>query len=84
MNNPPFEEVCKSMGCHSIKIDANDNSEVINKLRYVLDYEDGPIVCNIITDENENVLPMVSPGKALHEMIIHEDVENKFTGDAPC
>jgi acetolactate synthase-1/2/3 large subunit len=84
MNNPPFEKVCKSMGCHSIKIDANDNSDVINKLRYVLDYEDGPIVCNIITDENENVLPMVSPGKALHEMIIHEDVENKFTGDAPC
>lgn len=84
MNNPPFEEVCKSMGCHSIKIDVNDNSEVINKLRYVLNYEDGPIVCNIITDENENVLPMVSPGKALHDMIIHEGVENKFTGDAPC
>lgn len=85
MNNPPFEEVCKSMGCHSIKIDdKSSNEEVLNKLRYVLSYEDGPIVCNIITDDNEKVLPMVSPGKALDDMIINEDGENKFSGDAPC
>lgn len=82
MNNPPFEKVCKSMGCHSIKIDKYDN--VIEKLNYIINYEDGPIVCNIITDENEKVLPMVSPGKALDEMIIHDDSEQKFTGDAPC
>jgi len=85
MNNPPFEKVCKSMGCHSIKIDANANDiDVTEKLTYVLNYEDGPIVCNIITDENEKVLPMVSPGKALDEMIIDETIENKFIGDAPC
>jgi acetolactate synthase-1/2/3 large subunit len=83
MNNPPFEEVCKSMGCHSIKIEKNDN--IIEKLNYIVNYEDGPIVCNIITDENEKVLPMVSPGKALDDMIINEDnYEQKFTGDAPC
>ena len=82
MNNPPFEKVCKSMGCHSIKIDKYDN--IIEKLNYVINYEDGPIVCNIITDENEKVLPMVSPGKALDEMIIHDDSEQKFIGDAPC
>ena len=86
MNNPPFEEVCKSMGCHSIKINHNDlDDEVMNKLNYVINYEDGPIVCNIITDENESVLPMVSPGKALDDMIIDEDVnQQKLTGDAPC
>lgn len=60
MNNPPFEEVCKSMGCDSIKIDINNSEEFINeKLKYVLYYNHGPIVCNIITDENECVLPMV-------------------------
>jgi len=86
MNNPPFEEVCKSMGCDSIKIDINNSEEFINeKLKYVLYYNHGPIVCNIITDENECVLPMVSPGKALDDMIIDEDNNNiKYTGDAPC
>jgi acetolactate synthase-1/2/3 large subunit len=85
MNNPPFEEICKSMGSHGIKIDFNStNEDVITKLKYVLDYEDGPIICNIITDENECVLPMVSPGKALDDMIIDEDNKDVYTGDAPC
>jgi acetolactate synthase-1/2/3 large subunit len=82
MNNPPFEDVCKSMGCESIKIDINSNLE--EQLQYVLNYNDGPIVANIITDENESVLPMVSPGKALDDMIIDEDVKQTYTGDAPC
>ena len=86
MNNPPFEEVCKSMGCHSIKIDINNTDDFITeKLKYAIHYDNGPIVCNIITDENECVLPMVSPGKALDDMIINEDNDNtKYTGDAPC
>ena len=82
MNNPPFEDVCKAMGCHSIKIDSFEN--LTEKIKYILDYEDGPIVCNFITDSNEEVLPMVSPGKALDDMIIDESIKQEFTGDAPC
>ena len=85
MNNPPFEQVCEAMGCHAIKIDSMYNLD--EKIKYILDYEDGPIICNFITDENESVLPMVSPGKALDDMIIIEDDENnkeKYSGDAPC
>jgi acetolactate synthase-1/2/3 large subunit len=82
MNNPPFELVCEAMGCKGIRIDINDNLE--EKLRQVLDYEDGPIVANIITDDSESVLPMVSPGKALDDMIIDEDNNDKIEGDAPC
>ena len=85
MNNPPFEQVCKTMGCHGIKVDSINNLD--EKIKYILDYEDGPIICNFITDENESVLPMVSPGKALDDMIIIEDDENnkeKYSGDAPC
>jgi acetolactate synthase-1/2/3 large subunit len=82
MNNPPFEKVCDAMGCHSIRIDVNDNLE--EKLNYVLNYNDGPIVVNIITDENETVLPMVSPGMALDNMIIDEENKEEFKGDAPC
>ena len=82
MNNPAFEDVCKSMGCHGIRINQRDKLE--EQLKYVLNYEDGPIVANVITDENEAVLPMVSPGKALDDMIIDEKDTTKYSGDAPC
>jgi len=82
MFNPPFELMCKAMGCESMKIDSNQNLK--EKLEEFLSYQDGPIVLNVITDENETVLPMVSPGKALDDMIIHEDINEKFEGDAPC
>jgi acetolactate synthase-1/2/3 large subunit len=84
MNNPNFEEVCKAMGCHSCKIITHDQDQLEKELKYVIDYEDGPIVCNVITDENEVVLPMVSPGKPLDDMIIDEIDTNKYSGDAPC
>lgn len=82
MNNPEFDLVVKAMGCHAIKITSKDKLK--EQLQYVLDYEDGPIIANIITDENECVLPMVSPGKALDDMIIDEEDKNIYSGDAPC
>ena len=81
MNNPAFEDVAKSLGCAGIRID--NNKDMDKKLKYFLEY-DGPIVANVITDENESVLPMVSPGKALDDMIIDEDDDKKIEGDAPC
>ena len=82
MVNPPFEKICENFGCKSILINNEHNLE--KKLQEILDYEDGPIVANIITYKYEPVLPMVSPGKALDDMIIDENNEDKFEGDAPC
>jgi acetolactate synthase-1/2/3 large subunit len=82
MFNPPFELMCKAMGCEAVKIDSNENLE--QKLNEFLNYKGGPIVANVITDENETVLPMVSPGKALDDMIIDDNINEKFEGDAPC
>ena len=82
MNNPAFEHVCETLGCETMRIDSSKNLN--EQLRYFLDYENGPIVANVITDENESVLPMVSPGKALDDMIIKEDSNEKYEGDAPC
>lgn len=81
MNNPPFEKVCEAMGCKSLRIDSKVN--IVHKIQSVLDYEGGPIVVNFITDDSEPVLPMVSPGKAIDDMIL-EDVNDKFSGEAPC
>ena len=83
MNNPAFEDVAVSLGCKSLRIDSKDNME--EQLKYFLEYNgDVPIIANVITDENELVLPMVSPGKALDDMIIDEDDDKKIEGDAPC
>jgi acetolactate synthase-1/2/3 large subunit len=81
MNNPPFEEVCRAMGCAAVII--RNETELNTGLREVLDYEGGPIVANVITDDSEPVLPMVSPGKALDDMIL-VDEGGQIKGDAPC
>ena len=82
MNNPPFELVCKEMGCETMRIDIND--DVTTKLQQFLEYKGGPIVANVITNSSESVLPMVSPGKALDDMIVFENNDLKLEGDAPC
>lgn len=80
MTNPPFELVCKALGCEALRCDSSAGLE--EKMRYFLAF-DGPIVMNMITDSEESVLPMVSPGKALDDMILEETGE-EFSGDAPC
>lgn len=81
MNNPPFEKVCREMGCETMRIEWGD--DVGLKLQQFLDYDGGPIVANVITSSSEPVLPMVSPGKALDDMILVDDLE-KLDGEAPC
>ena len=81
MNNPDFAKVAESLGCKSITIDSK--KDLIEKLTQFVEYEDGPIVANVITDSDESVLPMVSPGKSLDQMIIEEN-NNKLDGEAPC
>jgi acetolactate synthase-1/2/3 large subunit len=81
MNNPSFEQVAEALGCKGVRIDRSDNlKQSINEF---LNYEGGPIVANFITDDSESVLPMVSPGKSLNEMIL-EETTAELKGDAPC
>jgi acetolactate synthase-1/2/3 large subunit len=81
MNNPPFELVCRELGCETMRIEWGDDVEL--KLQQFLNYVGGPIVANVITSSSEPVLPMVSPGKALDNMIL-EDTVGKLDGEAPC
>jgi acetolactate synthase-1/2/3 large subunit len=82
MNNPEFHNVVQAMGARALEI--SDKSTLNLQFEYFLNYNDGPIVANIITDSHEAVLPMVSPGKALDDMILHDDNNETLTGDAPC
>jgi acetolactate synthase-1/2/3 large subunit len=80
MHNPPFELVCRALGCEALRVESAKGLETV--LDHFLNYE-GPIVLNVITDSSESVLPMVSPGKALDDMILEESGEG-CKGDAPC
>jgi len=80
MTNPPFELVCRALGCEALRCDSSLDLE--KKMQYFLNAK-GPIVMNMITDSSESVLPMVSPGKALDDMILEETGE-EFKGEAPC
>ncbi len=81
MRNPNFEEIVKSMGCYSVRIDYNSNLK--EELKKILEYSDGPIIANILTDENETVLPMVVPGEPLDNMVLSDD-ESINSSDVPC
>jgi len=80
MNNPPFEEVCRALGCEAMRVEARAGLDLCGILGTFLRHE-GPIVLNVITDPNESVLPMVSPGKGLDDMILEE---TPVSGDPPC
>jgi acetolactate synthase-1/2/3 large subunit len=80
MNNPPFEEVCRALGCEALRVEAREGLDLFHVIAHFVHHE-GPIVLNVITDPNESVLPMVSPGKALDDMILEE---TPMSGDPPC
>jgi len=80
MNNPPFHEVCQSLGCKSLIVTARENLKA--DIQNALQYDAGPVVINFITDDSESVLPMVSPGKSIDEMILSD--ESDLSGEAPC
>ena len=48
--------------------------EVRSKMKEFLEYNDGPIVCDVIIEKHEHVYPMVPAGKALDEFIVHPDL----------
>lgn len=71
MKNPDFGKVARAFGAKAISINPNDTPDVIFfKLKYFLEWEDGPIVCNVTTMPDEYVYPMVRPGQPIDDMIM--------------
>lgn len=53
------------MHVKALKVETEE--ELSSKMEEFLAYP-GPILLEVVTTNKEHVLPMVSPGKALHEM----------------
>lgn len=64
--NPDFVKLAESYGIRGLKID--DESEAEAALKEIFEY-DGPVVADFRIIPKERVLPMVAPGKGIHQML---------------
>jgi acetolactate synthase-1/2/3 large subunit len=62
---PGFAKVAEGFGAHGIRI--SERSELSDAINEMLRHE-GPVVLDAQVEPEENVYPMVYPGKSLHEV----------------
>lgn len=71
MLNPSYEEI--SRGYHIPYAVVTDRAELEEKVRLMLTTP-GPFLLECAVKEEENVEPMVTPGSAIDEMMLHLDI----------
>ncbi|KAL4261570.1 TPP enzyme family protein [Pleurotus pulmonarius] len=70
MVNPDFVMLAQSMGVRAIQCETSE--ELPRKMKEFLEYDNHrPIVMVCQVDEEEELYPIVPPGKALHELMMH-------------
>lgn len=70
MVNPDFALLAQSMGVHAIE--CRTAEELPEKMKEFLMYDNNlPIVMVCQVDEEEALYPIVPPGKAIHELVMH-------------
>jgi len=74
--NPDFVAVAKGMGAAAEK--ASTPEELESKLKWLLEYEGGPALLEIVIDQKVPVLPMVPGGSALSDFIVYDPVKEKI------
>ena len=77
--NPCYKTLSESFGIKSIK--CNKESNLSQTIKEFIEYP-GPILCEFDV-ERDICLPLVSPGKALDEMILPNDKIVGLEGEAP-
>jgi len=70
MHNPNWVKFAESMNCKGLFCDKNENLSSI--IKEFLEYDDTPILLEVMVDEDEHVYPMVPAGKALDDMVIKD------------
>ncbi|KAJ7934340.1 thiamine diphosphate-binding protein [Mycena leptocephala] len=70
MKNPDFVALAGAMNVHALRCETA--ADLPAKMAEFLAYDNAkPVLMECLVDRNEHVLPMVAPGKALHEQILH-------------
>jgi acetolactate synthase-1/2/3 large subunit len=62
---PDFEKVAKAYDIEALTIYGKE--DIKEKLQYVMDY-DGPILCNLLIDEEQKLVPKLEFGNPLEDM----------------
>ncbi|KAK6512372.1 Acetolactate synthase, mitochondrial [Arthrobotrys musiformis] len=68
--NPDFVKLAEAMGLKALRVTKPE--ELKAGMTTFLEYNDGPILMEVITDKKIPVLPMVPGGKALHEFLVYD------------
>ena len=75
---PDFEKVAKAYDIEALTIYGKD--DIKEKLQYVWDYE-GPILCNLLIDEEQKLIPKLEFGNPLEDMspyLTDEQIKNNM------
>lgn len=67
--NPDFMKLADAMGLKGIKI--NTIEELEGGLQDMLDYNEGPVLVEVVVDQKVPVLPMIAAGKGLDEFLVY-------------
>ena len=67
MLNPDYSAICKGYGIHYDVL--TDRKDLDAKIREMLNTE-GPFLLECVVREEDNIMPMVEPGKSIDEMIL--------------
>ncbi|KAG7893410.1 hypothetical protein KL908_003143 [Ogataea polymorpha] len=69
-SNPDFVKLGEAMGVKSFRVE--DQSEMVDGVKKMIEYNDGPILMEVIVEKKVSVLPMVPGGCALDEFIVFD------------
>jgi acetolactate synthase-1/2/3 large subunit len=75
VSSPDFLKVSDAYGIKSIRF--KDEIELSNSIDKVLNY-DGPIICEIMMNENQLLIPRVQSSKTEDGKIISNSLENMY------
>jgi len=68
--SPDFVKLAQAYGAHGARV--KKTKDVVPALEKAI-ATDGPYVIDFVVEEEENVFPMVQPGKPISEMMLEED-----------
>ncbi|ODV86617.1 hypothetical protein CANARDRAFT_27045 [[Candida] arabinofermentans NRRL YB-2248] len=68
--NPDFVKVAEAMGMKAFRVEAQEDMK--SGIKQMLEYNDGPVLMEVVIEKKVPVLPMVPGGAGLHEFIMFD------------
>jgi len=66
VSSPDFIKIAKAYNIKTITIDSHDNIETT--IKYIVTYNDGPIICDVMISSNQEALPKSNFERSIEDM----------------